>query len=84
MTVVVFKSKAEVFSFLDKAKAFGISGSVVSTPKELKTGCGLSVGLNDNYATFAVKIVNSGNFPTFFGIFRLKRNGLKSTLTKIY
>lgn len=84
MTVVVFKTKTEVFLFLDQAKAYGINGRVVSTPKELKTGCGLSAGLNDNYAPFAVKIIKNGNFSTFFGIFRLKRSGLKSSLTKIY
>lgn len=83
MTVVVFKSKTEVFSFMERARRVGIGGKAVATPKEIKIGCGLAVAIADNYAMSAWGIIRNGDFQTFYGIFKIKRNGLKSTLTRV-
>lgn len=84
MTVVVFKSKSEVFSFMESAKNAGIGGKVVAVPKEIKIGCGLAVGLSDNYSVAAGSLIRSGDYRTFYGIFKIKRNGFKSSVAKIF
>lgn len=83
MTIVVFKSKAEVFSFLDKVRSLGVNGQIISMPKEIKIGCGLAVGVNDNYVNACKSIVYTSDFTTFHGIYKLKKLGLKSSLSRI-
>lgn len=83
MTVVVFKSKTDVFAFSFDARKSGISCKIVSVPKEIKIGCGLAVCIPDNYALSAWSIIRNGDFATFYGIFKVKRNGLKSSLTRV-
>ena len=82
MTVVVFKTKTEVFSFIDDARNVGLGASVVSVPKELKIGCGLAVSIGDNRAMSAWAIVKKKGYPTFIGIFKVTR-GTTKKITRI-
>ena len=84
MTVVVFKTKTEVFAFLEDMRYFHISASMIATPKEIKIGCGLSAKIPDNGINIAKRIIYSGDYPTFHGIFTLKKQGNTSSLTKIF
>ena len=77
MTIVVFKTKTEVFSFIDEARSSGIGASVVSVPKEIKIGCGLAASIGDNRAMSAWAIVKKQGYPTFFGIFKVNRGATK-------
>ncbi len=84
MTVVVFKTKTEVFAFLEDMRYFNVSASTVSTPKEIKIGCGLSAKIPDSSINIAKRIIYGNDYPTFYGIFALKKQGNTSSLTKIF
>ncbi len=82
MTVVVFRTKTEVFSFIDDARNSGIGANVVSVPKEIKIGCGLAASIGDSRAISAWNVIKKNNYPTFFGIFSVKR-GSVNKITRI-
>lgn len=84
MTVVTFKSKTEVFSFLQESRLNGLGATVISLPKEFKSGCGLAVQISNGRARFAYAIINQSNYPTFGGIYLLKRINGKGVLKKLY
>lgn len=84
MTVVVFKSKTEVFAFLEDMRFFNATASTVSTPKEIKIGCGLSAKISESGINIAKRIIYNGDYPTFYGIFSLKKFGNSSSITKIF
>ena len=82
MTVVTFKTKTEVFEFLQLCKTSGIRAMLVPIPKEIKIGCALSVQISSMDAHNCYTLIKSGYFPTFNGIFTVKRTGIKSSLIK--
>lgn len=41
--IVVFRSRQHALAFKDALTQYGVKCSVISTPKELSLGCGLSV-----------------------------------------
>ena len=84
MTVVTFKTKTEVFEFLNECKEFGIRATLTPIPKEIKIGCGLSVSISLLDAAKSYSLIVRGYFPTFNGIFTIKRVGAKTTLIKKY
>ena len=80
MTVVTFKTKTEVFEFLQESKFYNIQSKIVSMPAEIKMGCGYAVEIPQVVYASAYKIVKYGNYPTFNGIFNIKK---QVGLTKI-
>ena len=84
MTVVTFKTKTEVFGFLNECRKRGMGASAVAMPKELKIGCGLAVQIFSGHAHQALLLINQGYFPTFNGIYSIKKQAGKSSLTRIY
>ncbi len=83
MTVVTFKTKTEVFAFLEEFRASGRKAKIVTTPKEVKIGCGFAVEINSANTSSAYFLIKNGYFPTFNGIFTVKRGNGKSSITKI-
>lgn len=84
MTIVAFKSKTEVFEFAENCFSAGLGGKVVSTPKEIKLGCGFSVSINDRYAYNAYALIKRGYYPTFHGVYRItKKEGGRVTLSRL-
>lgn len=73
MTVVTFKSKSEVFEFLHHCKLNGIQSKIVSTPKEIKIGCGLAVEITNGAYYKVYAIIKNNNFYSFNGIFLIKK-----------
>ncbi len=43
LVLAAFRSRTEALEFLEVLKRFGISAQIVSTPREARVGCGLSV-----------------------------------------
>ncbi|MCD7728624.1 MAG: DUF3343 domain-containing protein [Clostridia bacterium] len=68
MTVLaVFRSRSQAADCKARLAAAGISALLVSTPAELKTGCGLSVSISAYvYGTARAIIVRTG-YSTFCG-----------------
>lgn len=83
VTLVVFRTRTDVFSFIDLARSAGIGASIVSMPKELKLGCGLAVRISDNRTMKAWSILKKAGYSSFFGIFTLKKTSSGKKLTRI-
>lgn len=73
--VAVFKSKTDLFTFMEKLKYNGASVETVATPKEAKIGCGLSAKFDERYFGLTVRLIKSNNYPSFHAIYKVKRQG---------
>ena len=70
-----FKSRQEAMRLLENARRLGIDVSIVSTPKFVYVGCGLSVktSIENYHALYNVFVSNK--FSTFIGAYRVKTDG---------
>lgn len=82
--IAVFRSKTDVFGFIDKMKNSGYYATAVSTPKEAHQGCGLSALFPSNGQYYAQKIISSGSFKSFYGIFLIESDFARVTTRRIY
>jgi hypothetical protein len=82
MTVVAFKTKTEVFAFCEEWRGTGSKARVIPTPKEIKIGCGFAVEISPSSLGTAYYFIKKGGFPTFVGIFTVKRVGGKTFIEK--
>lgn len=69
--IAVFRSKTDVFSFIEKLRTYGIYAEIVGTPKEAKVGCGLSVKFNYSNLAVATKILRSSNLASFYALYQV-------------
>ena len=67
--IIVFKSKTEVFEFIDKMRENGIKATTVGTPSRAKIGCGISAKISSRYLWLAKKIFREGNYTGFYKIY---------------
>ena len=73
--VAAFRSRSQVFMFEGLLRREGIPAEIVSTPREVSMGCGLSVRfrLEDTQAVMrALRQTNTGNL---IGLYRVEYTG---------
>ena len=81
--VATFRSKTEVFEFIDLMEQEGVFVSTVGTPKEARIGCGISAKFSSVYIGKAQKIIRNGFFSGFYAIFLYSSEGGKTTSARI-
>lgn len=81
--VVVFRSRTQVFSFIDTMKRQGVLVRVVSTPKEAKIGCGISAEISPYEKERAINVIKSENLTSFYGFFMIEKHGNRTTTVRI-
>lgn len=81
--IFVFRSKTDVFSFIDKLKFNSVFSQTVGTPKEANVGCGLSVKVEKASFLKAKSLLSVYNFPSFFGVYKIEKQGLRQSTSKI-
>jgi len=64
-----FRSRAESMAFFDSTKKSGIASRLVSTPREISIGCGLSVKIGDVDFNVANNLLEVCQAATFLGVF---------------
>ncbi|MGI6700968.1 MAG: putative Se/S carrier-like protein [Christensenellales bacterium] len=72
--IAVFKSRKETLDFKCRLDCKRIGSTIINTPRQLSSGCGVSVKFEVRGFTFARYIVD-GNYRTFSGFFRYNDNG---------
>lgn len=82
--VAVFRSKTELFTFINYLKYQGAFVETVATPKEARIGCGISAKFDERFFRLAVKIVENYSFSSFFGIYKIKNDGVRRTTVLVY
>lgn len=71
--IVVFRSKTDLFSFINEFKRNGGRIETVATPKEAKIGCGLSAKIEERYLSLAVNLIKADDYNSFFAIYKVKK-----------
>lgn len=71
--IAVFRSKTDLFTFINALKYSGAIVETVATPKEAHIGCGLSAKFDERYFSLALRILKHGGFDGFYGIYKVKR-----------
>ena len=82
--VAVFKSKTEVLSFVDKMRYYGADCTVVPIPKEAHQGCGISAKFLSRNAIIAKRLIDSGEFPSFYPVFEIIKLAGRTSTRRIY
>lgn len=72
--VVVFRSRTDVFTFVDDMKNKYFKVNIVQTPKQAKVGCGLSAEIPFNSLSTAKSLIKLKKYPSFYGIFLIGDN----------
>ena len=70
-----FKSRQEAMRLFKSARNVGIDVSIVSTPKFVYLGCGLSVKTSVENYNAIYNVFVSNKFSTFIGAYRVKTDG---------
>ncbi len=81
--VAVFRSKPDVFSFLNMLRLGGVACSTTGTPKEAGIGCGIAVRFPLSALDLAKRILARNNFSSFYAIFKIAKEGNRSSLSRI-
>ncbi|MBR1890866.1 MAG: DUF3343 domain-containing protein [Clostridia bacterium] len=81
--IVVFKSKAEVFEFIELLNQAGIGATTTQTPKEAGIGCGISAKVGFNRLPTVKKILSSGRFSGAFGVYAVVTDGVRTSRSRI-
>lgn len=68
MTIAVFLSRTQLFSFVHALRGRGIQTNIISTPQEAGVGCGLSAEFSDRFYALA-QIVAKAN-TGFVGFYK--------------
>lgn len=69
--VAAYRSRQQVMKINELLRRNGISSSVVSTPKEISAGCGLSVRFDIKDASNVKRIVSREKSSNLIGLYRV-------------
>lgn len=72
MTILaVFRSRTQSVDYVRRLTGYGITAQTVSTPREIKIGCGLSVTFDSAYFARARAVLALGKYSAFKGFYKL-------------
>lgn len=75
--IASFRSRQQVMQFQNTLRRLGIRTSVISTPREVAVGCGLSLRFDLSDAKAVVEQAKKTRPDTLVGFYTLERNGVK-------
>lgn len=81
--IAVFRSKPQVFEFLNGIKAQGVWAEITQTPKESGVGCGLSVKFQFVHIRTAQKVLAVQNPNSFFGFYKVEKVGNRTSVHRL-
>lgn len=82
--IAAYRSRQQVMKINDLLRRNGINSSVVSTPREISAGCGLSVRFDIKDAANVKRIVSRERSANMIGLYRVdpsKNRGRLSVLS---
>ena len=75
--LVIIRSRAELMSFIDVARSYGVAATLSPLPKEAKSGCGLCASINERDLSKSYKIISYYKYASFYGIYLFDRGRKK-------
>lgn len=84
IVLAVFRSRSHSIDYAEKLKQYGVSATLVPTPKEARIGCGLCVRLDGRDAARASAILKTGKYSSFKGFYKMDFVSGKVSLTPYF
>lgn len=81
MILAVFRSRSHSIDYAERLKGYGITATLVPTPKEARIGCGLCVKIDGRDAARASAILKTGKYSSFKGFYKMDFIAGKLSLT---
>lgn len=83
--IAAFRSRQSVLRFDTQLRQIGIASSVISTPREVSMGCGLSVSFPQQHLHQAITEYERARPVGLIGFYLVQpMQGSRSTLTPVY
>ena len=73
--VAAFRSRSQVFAFEGLLRREGIASMIVSTPREVSMGCGLSVRFRPEDTQAVIRMLRAANTSNLIGLYRVEYTG---------
>ncbi len=73
--VAAFRSRQQVMRFEDILRRAGLNVRVISTPRDVAIGCGLSVEFPIRDAHTVQSIIGRAHVPNLIGLYQIDRRG---------
>ncbi len=82
--IAAFRSRQQVLNLENRLRSMGIPGRVVSTPREVALGCGLSVRFDLAHAQAVSQAIEQSGTNNLVGVYRVERQNGRNRLTSLY
>ena len=80
--IAAFRSRTQVLRMEDALRRAGLEAGVISTPREVAMGCGLSVRFELEDAARARQVYAQTRPTNLIGFYRVERTGGQRTVTR--
>lgn len=81
--VAAFRSRQQVLRFESALRRFGIPAQVVTTPRDVSMGCGLSVRFPMEYARSVRQALTASPTGNLIGLYRAEYDGQRLSVTPL-
>lgn len=81
--VAAFRSRQQVFLFENALRREGVAVQIVSTPREISMGCGLSVRFRLEDQPIVCRVLRQVNTSNLIGLYRVEFTGGKPRLSAL-
>lgn len=83
-TIAAFRSRQQVMRFEDALRRSGINAGIVTTPREVAMGCGLSVRFDLRDADRVRQIYRRVNPGNLIGFYRVDYTGGRARISPLF
>lgn len=73
--IAAFRSRSQVFMFEGMLRREGVSAGIVSTPRDVSMGCGLSVRFRLEDVQTVIRLLRQVNTGNLIGVYRVEHAG---------
>lgn len=73
--IVSFKNRNNLYPFINTLKRSGIFASIINTPKNISSSCGLSAKVEYRYYSKIVEILSISSKANLIGVFSVTKHG---------
>ena len=73
--LAVFRSRAQALDFHSALKTAGVPAQAISTPREARVGCGISVKFDERFLSRARFVLGGKRYSAFSGLMKSGVNG---------
>ena len=81
--LAVFRSKTQLMVFIEAMKSHGARVTTTQTPIKAGVGCGLSASFEARYINLARQVINTQSLNSFHAIYKVAKDGIRSSIEKI-